>query len=312
MKDKKSSKIINIITTLILCFIMYKAYGIYKTYTFNEFTKAEHNMGKTKFTRDKETKHTNYYSYKLESKDFNDSMFYKTINVKPNTPYKLTCMVKTENVEVENEISNSGAQISILNSTESSRSITGTNDWQELEFLFDSKNRDEIQIGFRLGGNGVNAKGTAWFSDFKLEEGIKDNSTNWNVVCLIMNNIDVNINNESLKISMSQSDVDRMKENMERFKISMKEMSNNKMTVTYNIYEIKEPIKTITYSNNYGYYIDPMDVKDLITPYINSKEYDYIFVATKLGDIDKNVEIPVYDWIGLRGNGFIWNWLLKY
>ena len=74
---------------------------------------------------------------------------------------------------------NGGAQISIVDSVESSKSIVGTNDWQELEFLFDSKNRDTLEIGFRLGGNGTNSKGIAWFSDFKLEEGIKNKSNNY-------------------------------------------------------------------------------------------------------------------------------------
>ena len=53
-------------------------------------------------------------------------------------------------------------------------------------------------------------------------------------------------------------------------------------------------------------------VEDIITPYLDKKEYDYIFVAVRLGDLDKNIEIPIYDWIGLRRNGFTWNRVFKY
>ena len=212
--------------------------------------------------------------------------------------------MKTENVESQNGKNDSGAQISILNTTECSRSISGTNDWQELEFIFDSKNRETIEIGFRLGGNNSNSKGIAWFSDFKLEEGIKDNSSNWNVACFIMKNVDVNIDNQNLKLSMSLNDVEKMKLNMNRFKSAAQELSNNRMTVDYDIYEINEPIQTITYSDDYGYYLDPADVKDLIEEDLAKEEYDYIFIAVKLGDMDENIEIPVYDWIGLRRNGF--------
>ena len=81
-----------------------------------------------------------------------------------------------QNIESENGKNDSGAQISILNTTECSESVIGTSDWQKLEFIFDSKNRDEIEIGFRLGGNESNSKGTVWFSDFKLEKGIKSKS----------------------------------------------------------------------------------------------------------------------------------------
>lgn len=304
MKKNIGSKITNIIFAIIVLVILYKLFGVYKTYSYNDFTKAEYNLGVTKFTRDNDISYTYGYSYKLESKDFNDAIFYKTINVKPNTPYKLTCMVKTENVETENGKSNSGAQISILDTTECSKSIAGTNDWQKLEFIFDSKNRETIEIGFRLGGNNNSAKGTAWFSDFKLEEGIKDNSNNWNIACFIMKNLDVNINNQNYRISMSLSDIEKMKTNMERFKTSANSLSNNKITVDYDVYEIGEPLKTITYSEDYGYYLDPSDVQELLEEYLSKEEYDYIFVATKLGDIDENVEIPAYDWIGLRRNGF--------
>lgn len=312
MKKSIGSKILNIIFIIIIIFIFYKLFGIYKMYNFSNFIKAEQNIGTSKFTRDNINKYSYDYSYKIESNDFNDAIFYKKINVKPNTPYKLTCMVKTENVQNQDNKSNSGAQISILNTTECSKSLTGTSDWQKLEFIFDSKNRETIEIGFRLGGNEANSKGTAWFSDFKLEEGVKDTSNNWNVACFIMENLDVDINNQTTKISMSLNDIENVKANMERFKKSANSLSNENMTVDYDIYEIQEPVKTITYSEEYGYYLDPLDVEDLLQDYIEKEEYDYIFVATKLGDSNENIEIPVYDWIGLRWNGFIWNRIFKH
>jgi hypothetical protein len=305
-------KIINIVFTIIVLIIINYLFGIYKTYSFSDFTKAEQNLGVTKFSRDNSVTYTYDYSYKLESKNYNDAIFYKTIKVKPNTPYKLTCMVKTENVEAENGKSVNGAQISILNTTECSESIYGTNDWKKIEFIFDSKNRETIDVGFRLGGNNANAKGTAWFSDFKLEEGIKDNSNNWNVACFIIKNIDVTVNNQNLKLSMNINDIEKMKLNMARFKIAAQELSNNKMSVDYDIYEINEPVKTITYSEEHGYYIDPSDVEGILKEFLEKEEYDYIFVTTRLGDIEENIEIPVYDWIGLRRHGFIWNRVFKY
>lgn len=306
MRKKIGSKIINIIFAIIIIFIFCKLFELYKTYNYNEFIKAEFNQGITTFTRDKNTTYNYEYSYKIESKDYNDALFYKTINVKPNTPYRLSCMVKTENVVSDNSKNNGGAQLSILNTTETSETISGTSDWQRLEFMFDSKNRETIDIGFRLGGNETNSKGIAWFSDFKLEEGIKDNSTNWKMACFIIKNIDVNINNKDINISMSLSDMEKVKTNMSRFKNSAYLLSNGKMTVDYDIYEINEPLNSITYSEEYGYYLDPSDVNNILKDYLKSEEYDHIFVAAKLGDEYKNIEIPVNDWIGLRWNGFMW------
>ena len=312
-KKSVGLKISNIIFTIIVIFVIYKLLGLYKVYYFNDFTKAEQTLGITKFTRDNKIKYSDNYSYKIESDQFNDAIFYKTINVKKNTPYKLTCMVKTKDVENVSKKNNGGAHISIVNSVEASKYISGTEDWQKLEFIFDSKNRDTIEIGFRLGGNETNSKGTAWFSDFKLEEGIKTNSNNWNVACFIMKNIDTQLSDgQKLKLSMELKDVESVKSNMQRFAVACKDLSEGQMTAQYDVYEIEEPIKTITYSEEYGYYVDSADVEDIITPYLNKKEYDYIFVAVRLGDLDKNIEIPIYDWIGLRRNGFTWYRLFEY
>lgn len=117
---------------------------------------------------------------------------------------------------------------------------------------------------------------------------------------------------ENLKVSMSINDIEKMRANIDRFKIAVKELSNDKMTADYDVYEIDEPIKSITYSDDYGYYLDPSDIQDILKKYLEQKEYDYIFVTTRLGDLEENIEIPVYDWIGLRRNGFIWNRLFKH
>ena len=308
-KEKKGflSKIGSLIFFIIFIVIVLKLYSVYKEYNFNEFQKVIAKTKITKFTRDKEIKYSNENSYKIESTDFNDAMFYKEIQVKPNTPYKLTCMVKTEAVEPQKSPSSSGAQICVLDTTECSESITGTNEWQKLEFMFNSKNRETIKIGFRLGGNKEDVKGSAWFSNFKLEQGNANTDTNWNVACFIFKNVDVNIENEEIKLSMNSNDIETMKSNIERFKKACKELSNNKMTVTYDVYEISEPIKTVSYSEEYGYYVDPVDVKEILKNYINKEEYDHIFVAVRLGNDNKNVEIPVNDWIGLRKYGLYWN-----
>lgn len=217
-KKNIGSKIVNIIFTIIIILILYKTYGFYKNHDYNEFLKAEYNLGLTKFTKDSEVKYSKEDSYKVESNEFNDAIFYKTINVKPNTPYKLSCMVKTQDIQTENSKTNGGAQISIIDSVECSKSIQGTNDWQKIEFMFDSKNREQIEIGFRLGGNQTNAKGIAWFSEFELEEGIKEDSTTWNIACFILKNIDVELQetNEEIEISMKYSDIESIKTNMRK------------------------------------------------------------------------------------------------
>lgn len=303
MKNTKKIgiNIFSIIFWVIMIIILTKLYSTYKTYYYNGFSKAEYNIGVSKFTRDKYEKYSEDNSYKIESLELNDAMFYKQIKVKKDTPYKVTCMIKTKDIVNENEKSESGAMICLVSSTETTKGIKGTNDWQKVELIFNSKNRETIDIGFRLGGNIDNSTGTAWFTDFKLEEGSNDLDFEWNFACFIIKNVDVNIDGKEEKLSMSLNDEETLKTNMDRFQKTCKDLSNNKMSVNYDIYKIDEPITSITYSETFGYYIDPNDVKELLSEYITNKEYDHIFVCVRLGNSEKNIEIPVYDWIGLGG-----------
>ena len=255
-------------------------------------------------------------------------MFYKEIKVEPNTAYRVTCMVKTENVVNQNNKYIGGAQISINNTTECSEALTGTNDWTELTFMFNSNNRTSLEIGFRLGGYDEYSKGTAWFSDFTIEEGNMDSNTEWNMACFIIENIDVTVNvngsYRNVNLSMSYEDIKVVREDMKRLQDSIESLSGSKMSITYDVIEITEPLTTIpdlsgnqmtitydviqisepltslTYDEENEYYVGPNDVKPLIQNYMERNEYDYIYVVIRLGDLSKSNEVLVHDWIGLR------------
>ena len=305
----KTKKVIKIICALLIFVLIFAVlaifYNFYKTNYFNEFSKAELNIYTSKFERDKSNKYSESYSYKIESPEFNDALFYKKISVTPNTPYKVSCMVKTQDVQNETNPSNGGAQICITDTTERSKSITGTSDWQRLECMFDSKNRTEVEIGFRLGSFDDNSKGTAWFSDFKLEKGTNHDSSLWTIACFILENVDVNVNvdgvEENINLRLSYAEMDNISNNIERFKRSIRMLSGQNMSVVYDIFRINEELKTLSYDEENGYYVSNVDVQDIIDPYLDSKNYDHIFVILKMGDSYRNLEIPVNDWIGLGG-----------
>lgn len=305
-KTKKVIKIICALLVFVLIFAtLYIFYTFYKTNYFNDFSRAEFNIYTSKFTRDKQNKYSDSYSYKIDSPEFNDAMFYKKVSVTPNTPYKVSCMVKTQNVENEKNPSNGGAQICIADTTERSKSITGTSDWQRLEFMFDSKNREEVEIAFRLGSFDDNSKGTVWFSDFKLEKGTSHDSSLWTIACFILENVNVNINEdgvqENVNLKLSYSEMDNIADNIERFKRSIRMLSGQRMSVVYDTFRINEELKTVSYDEENGYYVSNVDVQDIIEPYLATKNYDHIFVILKMGDTYRNLEIPVNDWIGLGG-----------
>lgn len=305
-RSKISSWIFIIIMIVAICIL----FGIFQSHYFNGFVKAETTIGISKFRRDKNIKYLKYDSYRIESPTQNDAAFYKEIEVEPNTPYRVTCMVKTKDVIPSAINTDGGACISIIEASEMSKSITGTTDWQKLELMFNSKNRTTLRIGFRLGGNSGTAEGTAWFSDFKLEKGLNLGDSTWKVGCFIFENTDVEINGQRMKFSMSEGEIEAIKNDMESFQSSCRRLSQGKMQIIYDVYSVETPLTTISYSEEHQYYFDPYDVNKLIEDIVLENNYDYIFAAVKMGNNEK--EIPVSNWVGLRKYGFIWCWIFKY
>ena len=232
MRRKKKSivkRIISFIFLIVAIIALIKVYDIYKYQDFNNFIRAEKYPYSSIFIRDRQIKVDERNSYKIQSDMFNDAIFYETIDVEPQTPYKVTCLVKTENVEKSENNYGGGAQISIEASTERSKAISGTNDWTQLVLYFDSKNRTQVNIGFRLGGYDNTCKGTAWFTDMKCEAGNADNTNTWNFVCFIFKNINVNINQtgtvENYNFSIDKSEIELVEDDMERFKYTCEKFS---------------------------------------------------------------------------------------
>ena len=295
--------ILSLTIITILIYILNFVYDSYKQNYFNDFNKAELTLHKSEFVRDKEVQYTKgVYSYKITSDTMNDATLYKTLEVEKNTPYKVSCMVKTENVVTENTPSESGAHISIIDTVEKSKSIQGTTGWQELVFYFNSYGRESVNIGFRLGGFQDNCTGTAWFSDFKVEKGVADTDTTWNVACFVIPNTDIiTESGKEVSVRMSDNDIYNTKVNMQRFQNSCNTLSGGLMSVEYDFFETNATLTSISNDEVNGNYISGIDVADIIDPYLKKEEYDHIFIVAKLGDITKDVEIHVNDWIGLGG-----------
>ena len=281
-KKRLISKIIYFFTLIVLFILLYFAYQYYQLNNFNDFTRSETNIYTSNFKRDKKIKYSDSRSYKIESPEYNDAMFYKTINVEKNTTYKITCMVKTNNIEAETENSGIGAQIAIEGTTERSIAISGTQDWQKIELIFNSKDREEVNIGFRLGGYLGEAKGEAWFSDFTIEEGTVNSNNNWKFACFIFETTDVTIDGKEVKLNVTQNDITDIKNTVNRFKNSCSELSKGKMTADVDIYQVNTPITKLSYDNEFGYYVAPEDIEEQIKDTISQNDYDHIFVVIRL------------------------------
>lgn len=290
-------KIIKFIFELaIIIVLLYSGFIFLESKNFNGFGLAHYQTGITKVSRDRTEKFQKEWSYKIDSQDYNDFMIYKTIPVEKNTAYKVTCMVKTNQIEAQGD-NISGFNICLKDSLEKSPSLMGTNDWTELAFYFNSYNNDTIDIGFRLGDNEGNCKGTAWFSNIQIEEGKQKQTNEWKFAVFMLNTTNAKVGKQRISEQLTSVQVAAIRNSLDKFKNTLEDFSGNEIRLTYDIIPINKELTSISYDKETGYFVAPKDVYSLINNYLYQKEcYDHIFVVANIGNTIDNKKI---DWVGL-------------
>ena len=226
-------------------------------------------------------------------------MMFREIEVEPNRAYKVSCLIKTENVKNKEDDPTAGAQIILKDTEEHSVVLSGTNDWTKVEFCFSSKNKTKVEIGFRLGGNTGKVKGKAWFDEIVFEEGDEINDNHWNMLVCMLDEIDIKTDDIETSSKLTDEDYINISDVLENFKTSASDLSYGKLKVDYDVVEISSPIKTLTYDSNFGYYLSEKDVYTEILDNFLKEDYDYVFVCFRL---DNNL---VSNWIGLGNMEFL-------
>ena len=101
----------------------------------------------------------------IQNFEKNDSRYVQYVDVEPDTVYRLSGYIRTENVT-----DGRGANLSIEGLYAFSDSVYGTHDWQYIEY-YGETGPDQTYVGVyaRLGGYGGESAGKAWFDDIRLE-----------------------------------------------------------------------------------------------------------------------------------------------
>ncbi len=96
-----------------------------------------------------------------------DAGWLGTIVVKPNTRYRVSAWIKTEDLDAG---SGKGALLNVHNIQPlQTPAVSGTKDWTKVEVEFDSGGNAVVQVNCLFGGWG-RSTGTAWYDDMKIEE----------------------------------------------------------------------------------------------------------------------------------------------
>ena len=115
--------------------------------------------------------HSGSRSVKIISATANDARWTQTVTVQPNTDYKLSGWILTNDVAHTAETNDAGANLSILDGTvnHSTPSLFGDNPWTFVSLTFNSGANTQVTVAARLGMATGSTTGTAWFDDLKLE-----------------------------------------------------------------------------------------------------------------------------------------------
>ena len=278
-----------------------------ETKSAEEWEIGEHSWVKnaSNFSVDTYSKYAGKNSIKIKNDKYTVSYVERTFSVKPNTLYKFSAMVKYSGYSLnpENSGKSSGASVGIAFSYDHS-SYTTKGDWTKVEYIFDSKDNTEITLALYNGMFGALCKGTAYFSNIKLEENTTERSNEWNVLVVIFKNVKTPAVKDGKKYSFSGSfsdgDIEKLKIPLKKLYTTFDSISDGQMTVG-NI-TVAVPDTTLTslqQDDTYGYMIDPYDkqVSKILDNYLAKKVYNQIIVISPIAKI-------AVGWSGLGGTQY--------
>lgn len=112
--------------------------------------------------------HNGDRSAMLQATTANDIRWIQAVTLQPNTNYRLSGWIKTENVVHDEGTQVAGANLGLYGTWLHTDGLFGTNDWTYVSMEFDSGAVTETDIAARLGYWSGIATGTAWFDDIQL------------------------------------------------------------------------------------------------------------------------------------------------
>lgn len=252
------------------------------------------------------------YSIKISNTEkYDHGLASKTFVLEPFTTYKFSAMVKYSDFDfspdAERDIKGANITVSTFLGeilTVIARSSSSTNkEWTKLECTFKTNGEKDHEYYLRLcnGVQNADCKGTAWFSDIKLEKAKTTNQ--WNVLAVIFPTVetDVDLHGKKTdlkpdgdglthyKATLTDKEIEGIHYTTDKLKKSFAEVSGNLVNVCNIDYVTADVAATevIARSNNKGYSLnlDAEAVTKIIDKYIAQKPYQQIILFAPMSGI---------------------------
>jgi len=263
---------------------------------------ATHGSGVV-FSKDYGNKHSGKYSLKIENSEYADAHFRKTIPVEKNALYRVSAMARHRGYALNPEDTGvGGANISIWG--EWTRSELHTeNRWKRITLEFNSGDRDEVVLALRNGFYSGACRGTAWFSDVKIEKLDVVFNNRMNVLQVVFK--EARLDHEmgdgrriKKTVRISDADIHHLRGVGKTFQSLIANTSKNLcVTPVFDMVVIDTPLAkdNIKGRFNSGYCISPGDISAYLDPLLARGDYQMIVVISPIGEITDG-------WGGLGGS----------
>ena len=238
------------------------------------------------------------YSFKIVNTGYNYATIRKDVILKPNTQYRYSAMVKYIGYELEpGSNGDAGASIGVLvGDNWRVSSYSNSSEWVKVSYSFWTDGTGKAAIYLRNGY--PYCKGTAYYSDIRLEEAVCS-TDQWNILVLIVKNIDADLNIEgkitNYKGSYTDEDVSFIKNNLpDQLKKQLPRVSDGLIGVNdVDVYSFDNAVKEANTEHNYLSLTDKT-LRNELDKYVNKKTYQQIILVTPF-------EYGTTSWLGLAG-----------
>lgn len=253
---------------------------------------------------------TSGYSIRISNSNYNAASVTKEFAVKKNTHYRASVMVRYSDFSVSPDADKEkcGATIGENWSYNITELYHGS-EWKQLTFEFNSGDADKYSLALYNGLWGSQCKGTAWFSDFRLEECSGLPSKSWNILAVVFKNVEAPVviggKQQIYKDTLNDSDVKYMTGILNRLYTSLPLLSEDMWKVnSIDVVSVDDTVTELIQRGNVegSYMLDPnsQSASRAFDSFIekaaheSGKEYDQIIAILPL----KGVAIG---WLGLGG-----------
>ena len=196
-------------------------------------------------------------SIKITAPTPNDARWIQSVQVEPNTNYRISGWIKTENVGHTAQSEDAGASLGILGTWDQRTvGLFGTHDWTYVSFVFNSREQTQITLAARLGFWSGTATGTAWFDDLEVTPfQATDVHPGWKILALIYDTVDFTYTDTSGVThhyygELTQQEKDQIEQEVTRFaEVDIPALNSGNMIPTLTI---RYPEQALTQLTGYG------------------------------------------------------------